>query len=90
MTIRVIGVSLNSDGDQDIISWVDSLPPREISSSVREAIRKFMAGEDEYDRMIREIWKEVIGGRWRTVDVGVVMKGGLDEDTMMNLKGLGQ
>ena len=94
MASRIIGVSLHLNDDQDIIGWVDSLPARKLSETVRAAIRDYMEGETER-QMLRtcvEILKRLDGRNFvAAIDSGgtVVYTEDLDSETMENLKGLG-
>ena len=86
---KILGISLNREIDCDIIDWLATLPHREISLGVREAIRAFLAGEGEHARMTREVWERVVSKGW-VGEENVVMDGELDRETAGNLKGLGQ
>ena len=84
-----IGISLNIKSDRDIIDWLATLPHREISLGVREAIRVFIAGEGAHERMTREMWEMVMSRGWVAREP-IVVDGELERVTEENLKGFGQ
>lgn len=93
-TVRIVAVAVNLVGDKDIIDWIDALPHREISSSIRDVIREHISRNEAQEKMIRETWEivkrlEQRGPSFVVMGDGGVPEVGLDEETAVNLKGLG-
>jgi len=92
---KIVSFSLRYGSDDDILSWLESLGHRELSSTVRMCIREHMAGGRQQQRMIEESWKmlkRLVSENWVAASGQASLVGdeeGLDEDTRKNLEGLG-